>query len=181
MSNEWAAPPAYKPEKQDKTYIIFFNFSDMHLHAYSKANYQTNVITISHSAQITNYIWHSCTNQDQEHVFVSVSMRNRSRVEEQNNILLWVFKEDCRLQPYPPNQIKWSFSNWHRVKIPFRLFTYLVDVHLICLSGLNRADHWAVMTGISKTLWKREKCWKRILTSSLLSSTDCQQESQELQ
>lgn len=115
----------------------------MHLHAYSKANYQTNI-------QIPYAILH---------LYLALVFKLGSRN--------WSFGDEWETEPVRKNKTTFALMqgglqhvalstepNWSVTDLGQNTiqdaFTYMVEVHLSRLSGLNKADHWAVKTGLSK-------------------------------
>lgn len=132
---------------------VFFYFSDMHLHAYSKASYQTHTNTLCHLHEL-QIISGTSVQIRIKKLKLRWRMRNGTGEEEQNKYALMQGRLQHVAIILRTKPTVRSVTDLGQNTIQ-DAFIYLVEVHLSRLSGLNKADHWAVKTGVKQTLWNK--------------------------
>lgn len=114
-------------EIKDKTAfspLFFFNFSDMHLHAYSKANYQTHTNTLCHLHELQIISGTSVQIRTEKQIFPCRESEEQNRGEGRTKSKL-LARGRPRLQALQPssaaNQTGRLVSKQTCVKIPFKM------------------------------------------------------------
>lgn len=115
----------WRNKRQDSVFTsFFFYFSDMHLHAYSKANYQTHTNTLCHLHELQIISGTSVQIRTEKQIFPCRESEEQNRGEGRTKSKS-LARGRPRLQALQPssaaNQTGRLFSKQTCVKIPFKM------------------------------------------------------------
>lgn len=119
-------------EIKDKTVFTSFYFSDMHLHAYSKASYQTHTNTLCHLHELQIISGTSVQIRTEKLICPGWESEKQNRWEGRTKSKLLAHWCDCSAAAVVRrNRTGRIFSKQTCVKIPFKMLCFVFKIYLV--------------------------------------------------